>query len=72
MHFAGLHHLLLGRVPQIVMGLSLFELRQSINVFPMVVAMLIEGLLGPLGKTGKGIILEIVKAEIVGKLPPHD
>jgi len=54
------------------MGPGLFKLLKTVEIIPVIFTMLVQGLLGPLRKTGKFIIIRIIITEIIRQLPPDD
>ena len=72
MHPAAGDHLHLGCIPELVMGCGILELFGRTEVFPPVMAMLRNGFHGPLRKAFDPVIVQVIPAEVIRKLPPYN
>ena len=70
-HLAGAHHLLLGRVPQRILGGGRLEHLLVVQVRPRVAGVLGQGLPGPGGETGHLVVGLGVQHEVVGQFAAH-
>mmetsp|Transcript_107095 Transcript_107095/g.308121 ORF Transcript_107095/g.308121 Transcript_107095/m.308121 type:complete len:319 (-) Transcript_107095:788-1744(-) len=68
-HLALTHHLQLGRVPQIIVGLPGLQLRGCVQVLPLVAGVVLQGQLRPVRGALDGVVLFVIETEIVGQLP---